>query len=244
MPAIGALIFIIEILFVVHAVKRDEWNWVFLIIFLPLIGCILYFIIVVAPEINYSNSPRNTTRAIKNRASPKLKKRLKLIETNSNIVEYLHVGEKLLKDGMMEDAIQLYKKSLSEKHEGNPNLMLGLAKAYFKNQMYVEARETLDKLIRLNPEFRSLEGHLLYARTLEELEEYTKAREEYEAIIEYSNDIEALCAFAVFLKKQGDDNKARQMFEQLLSDAELLSIDRKNQKRKWISVAKLELLNW
>ena len=44
------------------------------------------------------------------------------------------------------------------------------------------ARTTLDDLIRLNPDFRSPEGHLLYARALEAEGNFQKALEEYQTL--------------------------------------------------------------
>jgi hypothetical protein len=40
-------------------------------------------------------------------------------------------------------------------------------------------------LINKNPDFRSADGHLLYARTLEALGETLKAEEEYQALSSY-----------------------------------------------------------
>ena len=46
--------------------------------------------------------------------------------------------------------------------------MLGLAQAQFGKGDAARRARTLDELIRLNPDFRSPDGHLLYARALEE----------------------------------------------------------------------------
>ena len=45
-------------------------------------------------------------------------------------------------------------------------LMLGLARAQFAKGDPVATRATLDDLIRLNPEFKSADGHLLYSEAL------------------------------------------------------------------------------
>ena len=46
--------------------------------------------------------------------------------------------------------------------------MLGLAKAQYGLGQAAQARQTLDALIAANPSFRSQEGHLLYARAVED----------------------------------------------------------------------------
>ncbi len=65
------------------------------------------------------------------------------------------------------EAIEEYRRTLQGLYEHDPNLMLGLARAQFGARQPAEARATLDALIQHNPEFRSADGHLLYARALE-----------------------------------------------------------------------------
>lgn len=246
MSAIGILILILEIAFAIHAIKRDEWNWVFLIVFIPFIGCLLYFFFAIIPESRDANNSRHSSLSYRKglESNRKLKKKLQAVNSNSSVGNYIGLAEELMSNGKTDDAIALYDKSLSGQYYGNPNLMLGLAKAYFKRHRFGETRDILDSLIKLNPDFRSLDGHLLYARTQEELENYTQAREEYEALIKYSSDVEVLCAYAVFLKKRGEDDSAKKYFKQILADVEKLSKEHKESKRKWVSVAKMELLNW
>jgi len=246
MPLFGLLLLIIEIVFATHAIKRDEWNWVFLILFIPFIGCILYLALVIIPESRYAHNSTRRALSYRDRASStrKLKNRLSAVDSFSSVKQCLNLADELINKGMVEDTIKLYEKALTDQYNGNADLMLGLAKAYFRRQMYQEAKDTLDNLIKLNPDFRSLEGHLLYARTQEELENYPQAREEYEAILKYSSEVEALCAYAVFLRKRGEDDKSRKYFEQILQDTQALPRDIKDTKRKWISVAKMELQNW
>lgn len=51
MPVIGILILIIQIGFAAHAIRRGhDQIWIYLIIFVPLIGCLLYTLMVLLPE--------------------------------------------------------------------------------------------------------------------------------------------------------------------------------------------------
>ncbi len=65
-----------------------------------------------------------------------------------------------------------------------PLLMLGLAKAQFAKGQIGETRQTLDELIANNPDFKSPEGHLLYARALQGEGNVDKALSEYKALVE------------------------------------------------------------
>ncbi len=63
--------------------------------------------------------------------------------------------------------------------------------------------ETLDDLIRLNPDFRSPEGHLLYARALETEGNADKALEEYKVLAQSYPGAEAAARYAQLLKRAG-----------------------------------------
>src|SRR4029453_19350337 len=88
----------------------------------------------------------------------------------------------LIKQGRHEDAIAEFRKALTGLYEHDPNLMLGVPRAQFEKGDASAARATLDDLIRLNPDFRSPEGHLLYARSLETEGNFAKALEEYKTL--------------------------------------------------------------
>ena len=49
----------------------------------------------------------------------------------------------------------------------DPHLLLELATAYFAADQFTQSKTTLETLIEKNPDFKSHEGHLLYARSLE-----------------------------------------------------------------------------
>ena len=84
-----------------------------------------------------------------------------------------------------------------------PNLMLGLARAQFAAGKPADARATLDALIQHNPEFRSADGHLLYARALEAEGQSQRALEEYKALGGYYPGAEASRALRAAAARPG-----------------------------------------
>ena len=246
MPAIGLIIIFIQIGFAIHALKRDEWNWVFLILIIPVLGCVLYAILVYFPEINNAKRTRRILLSSGITMAPgrEMKKKLFSLKSTSNIDKHIQLAEELVNNGLLNEAITLYQNALAGQLSGNPKLMLGLAKVYFKNQKFSDAKLTLEELIKINPKYKSLKGHLLYARTLEALDDSKRAREEYEAIVKYNQEPEVLCAYAVFLRKNGEDDMAKKYFERILTDTSQLPKEQERVFRKWINVAKQELLNW
>ena len=86
--------------------------------------------------------------------------------TIGDVASRQRYAAELIRQGRPTDAIAVYRQALSGLYESDPNLLLGLAQAQFASGAFADARATLDSLIARNPDFRSPEGHLLYARSL------------------------------------------------------------------------------
>ena len=91
-----------------------------------------------------------------------------------------------------------------------------------------------------NPEFRSADGHLVYARALDESGATSRALEEYAALVNYYPGAEARVRQAMLYKKTGDNARAAELFAQLLKDARLAPKHFQRSEREWIEVAKRE----
>ena len=140
--------------------------------------------------------------------------------------------------GRFEDAIAHYEDALSGLYEHDPDLLLGLATAQFANEQFADVRVTLDRLKEHNPEFRSSEGHLIYARAAEACGDLDVAREEYAAVVAYFAGAEARCRYGQFLESQGDNDDALAEYEEIISAADLAPRHYRTAQKQWINEAK------
>jgi hypothetical protein len=115
--------------------------------------------------------------------------------------------------------------------------MLGLAQAQFGKGDAAGARATLDELIRLNPDFRSPVGHLLYARALETEGNVHKALEEYRALANSYPGAEAAVRYAQLLQKQGERAEAQRVARELLEQARIAPGHYRRAQRTWLEAA-------
>ena len=68
---IAIISLIIQIALVVHIVKTGRnMTWVFIVIFVPLVGSIAYFIVELLPELSGSRTARNLKRNISKAVDP------------------------------------------------------------------------------------------------------------------------------------------------------------------------------
>jgi hypothetical protein len=115
--------------------------------------------------------------------------------------------------------------------------MLGLAQAQFGKGDASGARATLDELIRLNPDFRSPAGHLLYARALEAEGNMPKALEEYRVVAGSFPGAEAAVRYAQLLQAQGHKEEAQKVARELLQQARIAPGHYRRAQREWLEAA-------
>ena len=124
--------------------------------------------------------------------------------------------------------------------EDDPKILLALASAQSAAGRHTDAIATLDYLREKNPGFRSADGHLMYARALEESGATARAIEEYAALANYYPGAEARVRQAMLHKKLGEKARADALFAALLKDARLAPKHFRRAEREWIELAERE----
>jgi hypothetical protein len=148
------------------------------------------------------------------------------------------LGAQLARRGDYTGSIETYRSGMRGLYEHDPTLLLGLAQVQFDSGDAAGARASLDQLIAHNPEFKSADGHLLYARALETEGNLAKAESEYRAIAAYYPGAEAKVRYAQFLTKIGKTAEARATLDDVLKTAELAPRHVRRAQSEWITRAK------
>jgi hypothetical protein len=231
---------IIQVLLIIHVIKTGRNQlWIWVLAFLPLAGGIAYIALEMLPELFRSRAARRTARGLKKAMDPGADLRRLESETKvaGNVANRQRYAEELAKHGRYEDAIAQYRETLTGLYEHDPNLMLGLAQAQFGKGDAQAARGTLDELIRLNPEFRSPAGHLLYARALEAEGDVARALDEYHALAPGYPGAEAWVRYAQLLQAQGQRAEAQKVARELLDQARIAPSHYRRAQRDWLEAA-------
>ncbi len=239
MPALGiSLIF--QVALIVHVLRTNRpYYWV-MIIFIPGIGPLVYFIVELLPELMDSRQARSAVRGIKKTLDPgaDLRQLTKKHRLSGSVDSSRRLAGELLQSGQVEEAIEHYQQALTGLYEDDPDLLLGLATAQFGNENFEEASQTLDRLKDKHPDFQSSDGHLLYARSAEACGDNDKAREEYAAVAAYYAGAEARLRYATFLENTGDVDAAKAEYDEILAAADVAPRHFRKAQKEWISEAK------
>jgi hypothetical protein len=229
-----------QVLLIIHCIKTGRNQlWIWVLILLPGAGAIAYVAVEVLPGLLRSRTAQRTARGLKKAMDPgaDLRRYESEVRVAGNVASHQRYAEELVRHERYDEAIAQYREALTGLYEHDPNLMLGLAQAQFGKGDAHAARATLDELIRLNPEFRSPAGHLLYARALEKEGEVQKALEEYRVLAPSYPGAEASVRFAQLLLAQGQRAEAQQVARELLEQARLAPGHYRKAQRPWLEAA-------
>jgi hypothetical protein len=225
---------------IVHVIKTGRNQlWIWVLLFLPLAGPVAYIAVEILPELFRSRTAQRTARGFKRAMDPgaELRRYENEVRVAGNVAARQRYAEELIRHQRYDEAIAQYREALSGLYEHDPNLMLGLAQAQFAKGEAAAARATLDELIRLNPEFRSPAGHLLYAQALAAEGSVAKALEEYRVLSPSYPGAEAAVRYAQLLDAQGQREAARQVVRELLEQARIAPGHYRRAQREWLEAA-------
>jgi hypothetical protein len=244
MPVIWVASILIQVGLIIHVIRTGRNTiWIWVLVLLPMAGPIAYIAAEILPELLGGRTARRAAAKMQKAFDPTrdLREAHKHVRLTGSIDARRRFADELFAAGKHEEAIENYRAALTGLYEHDPHLMLGLARAQFANGDAAAARTTLDELIEKNPEFKSPDGHLLYARALEAEGNLEKAASEYEALAKYYGGAEAQYRQAMLFKKMGDKHQAREVLQKLLDDAELTTKHSRQLQKQWLDLAKKEL---
>jgi len=234
-------LYVIQALLIVNVIKTGRNQlWIWALLLLPAgIGALAYLGVEIVPELFRSRTAQRTARSFRKAMDPGADLRRYESEARiaGNVASRQRYAEELARHARYDEAIAQYRETLTGLYEHDPNLMLGLAQAQFGKGDAAAARTTLDELIRLNPDFRSPVGHLLYARALEAEGNVPKALEEYRVLATSYPGAEAAVRYAQLLQAQGQHTEAQRVVRELLEQARIAPGHYRRAQRTWLEAA-------
>lgn len=229
---------------IVHAIRtgRAYW-WVFILMAGSFVGVAAYVLAELLPDMRHNRAARQMLRQAQDRIDPdrrrrEASRRLDIADTLDN---RKRLAQECFDAGDYAQAAEMYRSGLRGLYRTDPDLMLGLARSQFALGQPAEARRTLDDLIAANPDFRSPEGHLLYARSLEETGDLPGALHEYASLVDDYPGEEARVRYGLLLRRQGLDAQAAEVFRASIRRTGLAPKYYQRQQREWVDLARRAL---
>lgn len=244
MFAISILSIAIQAALIVHVIKTGRsMLWIMAIGLLPLVGAIAYVVVEILPAMSGSRTARRAQSEVRRMIDPDrdLRRATAEVEISGNVDARRRLAEELFERGRYDSAIEVYDGGLKGVFEHDPTLLLGLAQAHFAKQEFAAARQTLERLSEHNPDFKSADAQLLYARTLDSQNALDEAEQVYAKIAPAYPGAEARLRYGLLLKRRGKLDEARRILKDLLDGAQLGPAHYRKAQAEWLERARREL---
>jgi hypothetical protein len=244
MPLIFILTLALQAALIVHVIRTGRNNlWIWAIALLPAAGSIAYIGVEILPEIFGGRTGRRTRASVQRIIDPDrdLRQAAAAVELSGNVDARRRLAEELYERGQYAEAAATYEGGLKGIFEHDPVLLLGLARSRFASGDFGSARTSLEQLMLHNPQFKSADGHLLYARTLEAQDALEEAEHEYAVAAPAYPGAEAKLRYALLLKRRGKLDEARRILKDLVDGARLAPAHYRRAQSEWLDRARREL---
>ncbi|HVJ68509.1 MAG TPA: tetratricopeptide repeat protein, partial [Caulifigura sp.] len=191
--------------------ERHLWLW--LIIFLPGVGPLIYFCARWLPSTRIE-PPKAFRRYLRGGELKRLQIAAKQIGNAHQFVEW---GEALRDSGQANAAHDAFEKALAKDGQ-NLQALWGAACVEYDRGDYTEARGKLERILRADPAYKFGDVSLLHCKTLNALGEVDAAREQLENHTRRWRHPEGLYLLATIYADQGKPAEARKQLEALIQD--------------------------
>jgi hypothetical protein len=221
---------------VYHCIRKgNQQNWIWLIVFLPLIGCVIYFFSEILNRGQIQSVSSGVSEIIRPSGSVrKLEENLRFSDTFNNRIA---LADAYLANGQQRPAIELYESSLTGAFAENEHGIAQLALAWYREKNYEEVLKLVKKIRHL-PQFQGSKTHILYAMSLGYAGHTSQAEEEFLKQKGRFSNFEARYYYSLFLQQNNRTREARQLLSDMITEVPQLSSVERRHHREWIGLAK------
>jgi hypothetical protein len=226
---------------VVHAVRRGNiFPWIYVIIFLPGIGSLIYIAVEIIPELLRGRAAARLKSGAASALDPNksFREAHRAAELVGSVDSKRALAEEYLARGAYADAVEIYRATAVGQFKDDPALLMGLARAQFLNNDPGGAQASLDALQAADPSFVSGDAHLLYARALEAQGKTDEAIAEYRRLVPYFSGEEARARFAMLLDKMGARDEARAIYQEIVKLLDGAPARYRQAQKEWGDIAR------
>jgi hypothetical protein len=230
----------LQIICVLHCIRQGTTQkWIWMIIFLPLVGSVVYFFSEIVPRRRTGDWQAGVGSLLVSPSAriKRLEETLSFANTFNNRVL---LANAYMSAGRTEEAIELYSTSLTGAFTENEYVMSRLIPAYFITGRYPELIAMARKIYK-SPQFARSEAHLLYARALDLMGDKEGAEAEFKKMKGRFADFEARYQYGLFLHREGREEEAQGLLEDIVKEAAHLSSRERRANRAWIQKSRTEL---
>jgi hypothetical protein len=240
MPFLIGLEVLIQFTFAFHALRtgRPIW-WLYVIMGMPVIGCLLYYFVEVFPGSREHRSAHKAARKLVKALQPDadLKRRAEELEVCGSTDNKIALARECMDHQMYQEAASLYESCLQGAFAQDSSVLFLLAQAAVEGAMWDKASSVLARLKASTTDFRVLEIRLLEARVHEGRSETDAALAAYRELVPRFVGMEARYQYGELLQRLGQHEAANHVFNEILAQSRRAG-PVMDDEQQWISAAR------
>lgn len=216
-PLIG-LSLVLAVAMCFHVVRSgQQMYWILIILMFQPIGAVVYFCIIVLPDLLGGPTARRVRAEARQRLDPTrdYREAKAKMDDSPTVGTRMRLAEAAAALGKHDEAEQLYRESLHGVHADDPALLLGRARALVELNRPAEALPLLKQLGEVGDAGRTPQTALLLGRAHHALAQYGDADTAYAWAAGRLPGLEGLARYAAFLAEVGRTAEAREAMAEL-----------------------------
>ncbi len=234
----GSAIVILQIICIIHAVRHSNTSWIWIILFFPFVGSIIYLISEVR---GVGRGGRKLAGQLVDVVQPsrKLEALRARLDHAPTVENRLALAEECVRHKLYDEALKLY--DTTGVHKDDPEVLKRRATVQFEMGRAEDAKVTLEHLFETNPRERSPAMRLLLARVIgtEGDDEATLAA--YQAATPGAVGDEVRCRYAGALEQAGRHEDALAIYARIVKESRHADSRYRRDNREWIQLSKSRL---
>lgn len=233
------IIIILQVVCAIHCVKKGNQNkWIWLIVFIPLVGCIAY----IFTEIFTRNDIQNVQSGVSSIFNPsgKIRSLQEQVNFRDTFDNRMALADAYLEVGQADKAIEIYETSLTGNFSEHEHGCMQLIKAYFEKGRYDDLINIAKKAYKL-PQFKRSRANMLYAIALGSTNQSEAAEREFLSMAGKFSNYENRYYYGKFLLHCGRKDDAKKVYTEIINEQSHLSSSEKRMSGQWITKTKDEL---
>lgn len=219
MPFIGlGLHFAVALFFAIHALRNGrQMVWLLILFSFPLLGSLAYFVVEYLPASRLERQGRIAGRALQRAIDPgrEVRDARREFDLTPTAHNQMRLAAALLDAGQAAEAIQQFDACLNGPFAGDPQVILGAARANLAHGQPAAAIALLQPLQEKQPNLRADEVGLELGRAYAASGRHAEAGEQFEAVVERFGDLEARVELVLWALANGQEAVAQRELKEI-----------------------------
>jgi len=239
---IGLPTLIIDLALAYHVIRTGRsYLWILAIGLLPPFSWIAYGAFAILPDMWSSAPARRFADNVVNVADPgrNFREKQRQVATVGSADAKRALAEECIRMGHFADAVELYESAMSGPlGAGDPTLLKGLGRAKMLAGDGAAAEDLFQRLRDTDPAAFDADAELDYARALALQGKNDLAVRQYESVVPRYPGEEARCRFALLLEQLGQEQRAQQLFREILESVKGAPSYYRRRQAEWTRIAR------